>query len=165
MARLFFIIVFLFTFLSTASANQTDYSTDARYQSIAEDFRTYSTCQALHQNLSMFIAIHYGIGANMNFPAEWLQQQRGLIQNIVSHDTKFGDKLELVINKLHEEYGFPIQGLNEQKRLNQSNTTQGIIFSISSAISNPEKATIIIKQMLDESKRCRDYQSKFNYED
>ena len=165
MARLFFIIVFLFTFLSTASANQTDYSTDARYQSIAEDFRTYSTCQALHQNLSMFIAIHYGIGANMNFPTEWLQQQRGLIQNIVSHDTKFGDKLELVINKLHEEYGFPIQGLNEQKRLNQSNTTQGIIFSISSAISNPEKASIIIKQMLDESKRCRDYQSKFNYED
>ena len=165
MARLFFIIVFLVTFLSTASANQTDYSTDARYQSIAEDFRTYSTCQALHQNLSMFIAIHYGIGANMNFPTEWLQQQRGLIQNIVSHDTKFGDKLELVINKLHEEYGFPIQGLNEQKRLNQSNTTQGIIFSISSAISNPEKASIIIKQMLDESKRCRDYQSKFNYED
>ena len=165
MARLFFIIVLLFTFLSTASANQTDYSTDARYQSIAEDFRTYSTCQALHQNLSMFIAIHYGIGANMNFPTEWLQQQRGLIQNIVSHDTKFGDKLELVINKLHEEYGFPIQGLNEQKRLNQSNTTQGIIFSISSAISNPEKASIIIKQMLDESKRCRDYQSKFNYED
>ena len=147
MARLFFIIVFLFTFLSTASANQTDYSTDARYQSIAEDFRTYSTCQALHQNLSMFIAIHYGIGANMNFPTEWLQQQRGLIQNIVSHDTKFGDKLELVINKLHEEYGFPIQGLNEQKRLNQSNTTQGIIFSISSAISNPEKASIIIKHV------------------
>ena len=76
-----------------------------------------------------------------------------------------GERLEVVINKLHQKYDFPIQGLMEQKRINQSNTTQGIIFSISSAISNPEEASIIIKGMLSESQRCRSYESKFNYEE
>ena len=165
MARLFFIFVFLFTFLNTASANQPGSSTDAKYQFLAEDFRTYSVCQSIHQNLSMFIAINYGVGANLNFPPEWLEQQRGLIQNIISQERQFGEKLEVVINKLHEEYDFPVQGLNEQKRLNQSNTTQGIIFSISASIGDPDKASIIIKNMLMESQTCRAYESKFNYED
>ena len=97
----------------------------------------------------------------MNFPPEWLDQQRGLIQNILSQEVQFGEKLEVVIRKLNEKYDFPIQGLLEQKRLNQSTTTQGIVFSISSAISNPDEASIIIKGMLTESQRCRNYESKF----
>lgn len=166
MARLFF-IVFAFCLLSVTSVNadQNSFADEPRYQNMAEDFRNFSVCQSIHQNLAMFIAIHYGIGANMNFPPEWLEQQRGLIQNILSQEVRFGEKLEVVIKNLNEEFGFPVQGLLEQKRLNQSNTTQGIIFSISSAISNPEEASIIIRGMLTESQRCRSYESKFNYEE
>lgn len=162
MARLFFIVFAFCSLLFTSvNAEQNSFTDEPKYQNLAEDFRNFSVCQSIHQNLAMFIAIHYGVGSNMNFPAEWLEQQRGLIQNILSQDVQFGEKLEVVIRKLNEEYGFPIQGLLEQKRLNQSNTTQGIIFSISSAISNPEEASIIIKGLLSESQRCRSYESKY----
>ena len=166
MARLFFIVfTFCLLFVTNVNATQSSYTEDPDYHVMAEDFRNFSVCQSIHQNLAMFIAIHYGIGANMNFPPEWLDQQRGLIQNILSQEVQFGEKLEVVIRKLNEKYNFPIQGLLEQKRLNQSTTTQGIVFSISSAISNPDEASIIIKGMLTESQRCRNYESKFNYEE
>jgi len=166
MARLLLIIFAICVLFTTnANATQNTFEEDANYQSMAEDFRTYSVCQAIHSNLGMFIVINYGVGANLKFPTAWLEQQRGLIQNIASQQVIFGDKLEVVINKLHEEYGFPLQGLHEQKRLNQANTTQGIIFSISSSMSNPDEAIAIVKGMLNESKRCREYESKFNYEE
>ena len=166
MARLFFIVfTFCLLFVTNVNATEKPYIEDPDYHTMAEDFRNFSVCQAVHQNLAMFIAINYGVGSNMNFPPEWLDQQRGLIQNIIMQERLFGERLEVVINKLHQKYDFPIQGLMEQKRINQSNTTQGIIFSISSAISNPEEASIIIKGMLTESQRCRSYESKFNYEE
>jgi len=166
MARLFFIVfAFCSLFVTNVNADTNSFADNKDYQAMAEDFRNFSVCQSIHQNLAMFIAIHYGIGANMNFPPEWLEQQRGLMQNIIAQEVQFGEKLEVVIEKLHQQFSFPVQGLLEQKRLNQSNTTQGIIFSISSAISNPDEASIIIRGMLTESQRCRGYESKFNYEE
>ena len=82
-------MILLFTFLSPtkvlAEYNENyDWNNDQQYQNLAEDFRTYSICEAVHKTLSVFIAINYGVGSKMNYPAEWLTQQKGLIQNINS---------------------------------------------------------------------------------
>ena len=57
-----------------------------------------------------------------------------------------------------------MQGLEQQKRSNQSSTTQGIIFSISGAVNDPDKASLLIKNLLNESLACRKYQASYNYE-
>ena len=150
----------MFTFLNTAHATETNYSTDVRYQSLAEDFRTYSVCQSIHQNLAMFIAINYGVGANLNFPPEWLGQQESLLQNISGHEREFGEKLAMTMILLSKEFNLPLPGLEKQKAQNQSNTTQSIIFSIAGSINDPSKAIQIVKNMLNESMVCRQYQSK-----
>jgi len=163
MTRLLLMIVALCTFLGTAHANENDYANNQEYQSLAEDFRTYSVCQSIHQNLAMFIAINYGVGANLNFPPEWLEQQRSLINNISIQEELFGDKLILTMKKLNEDFGFPLQGLEQQKRNNQSGTTQQIIFTIANSIGDPDKVSMVVKDMLDQSVQCRQHESKVNY--
>ena len=154
----------MFTFLSTAQANvENDIENNQDYQALAEDFRMYSVCQSIHQNLAMFIAINYGVGANLNFPQEWLGQQKSLIRNISIQEEAFGDKLAVTIQKLNDDFGFPLQGLEQQKRSNQSNTTQQIIFTIANSINDPDAVTLVIKDMLNESVQCRNHESKVNY--
>jgi len=141
-----------------------DYSNDPKYQALAEDFRMYSVCQSIHQNLAMFIAINYGVGSNLNFPPEFLNQLQSLIQNIQGYERDFGEKLDRTMITLSMEFGFPMQGLQQQKANNQSGTTQQIIFSIAGSINDPAKATSIIKDMLNESIKCRAHQSNYDYE-
>tara|TARA_B100000963_G_scaffold357559_1_gene380092 strand:+ start:2740 stop:3195 length:456 start_codon:yes stop_codon:yes gene_type:complete len=141
-----------------------DYSNDPKYQALAEDFRMYSVCQSIHQNLAMFIAINYGVGSNLNFPPEFLNQLQSLIQNIQGYERDFGEKLDRTMITLSMEFGFPMQGLQQQKANNQSGTTQQIIFSIAGSINDPAKATSIIKNMLNESVKCRAHQSNYDYE-
>jgi|MDTC01.2.fsa_nt_gb hypothetical protein len=165
MARLLFLIIALFTFLSvSAKAEQPDLADNKDYQSLAGDFRMYSVCQSIHQNLAMFIAINYGVGSNLNFPEDWKNQQRSLINNIVIQEETFGNKLIVTIQKLHEEFGMPLQGLQNQKARNQSQTTQSIIFTVAGSINDPDKVTLTIKNMLNESVKCRAYKSAYNYE-
>ena len=141
-----------------------DWDSDKKYQGLAEDFRTFTVCEAIHKNLSIFIAIHYGIGSNMNYPAEWLTQQQSLIQNINRQQVIYGDKSEKVIEKLIEEYNFPYQMLDAQRTKNQASSTQQIMFALATSSQDPNRATSVIKGMLEESKRCRGYQEKGIYE-
>lgn len=168
MTRLLLTIISIFTFTFSSFANEVDFTKDGHYHKLAEDFKMYSVCQAIHQNLGMFIVINYGVGANLKFPEKWKEQQKGLISNIKLHEQEFDRKLDRTMRILFErygQYGFTMQGLEQQKRANQSNTTQGIIFSISSAVGDPDRATIIIKEMLDESVTCRKYESSYSYEE
>ena len=141
-----------------------DWNNDQKYQNLAEDFRTYSICEAIHKTLSVFIAINYGIGSNMSYPTEWLNQQQLLIQNINSQQTLYGDKTNRVIEKLMSEYNFPYQMLEYQKTDNQARSTQSIMIAMSMSSQEPNKATTIIAGMLTESQKCRSYQEKGNYE-
>ena len=68
-----------------------DWDNDQRYQALAEDFREYSVCQAIYRNLSVFVAINYGVGDNLGYPAEWLEQQRLLLENANTQEALFGD--------------------------------------------------------------------------
>ena len=155
----------LFPKMVVAQSDETfDYSKDPIYQSLAEDFRMYSVCQSIHQNLAMFIAINYGVGANLSFPTEFLSQQQSLIQNIQGYERDFAEKLAKTMITISIEYGFPMQGLQQPKAKNHSGTTQQIIFSIAGAINDPNKATEIIKNMLNESVKCRAHQSNYDYE-
>ena len=102
--------------------------------------------------------------ANLSFPTEFLSQQQSLIQNIQGYERDFAEKLAKTMITISMEYGFPMQGLQQQKAKNQSGTTQQIIFSIAGAINDPNKATEIIRNMLNESVKCRAHQSNYDYE-
>tara|TARA_B100001057_G_scaffold166866_1_gene167589 strand:+ start:444 stop:953 length:510 start_codon:yes stop_codon:yes gene_type:complete len=155
----------LFPTITVAQTDENfDYSNDPTYQTLAEDFRMYSVCQSIHQNLAMFIAINYGVGSNLNFPTEFLNQLESLIQNIQGYERDFAEKLDKTMITLSMEFGFPMQGLQQQKANNQSSTTQQIIFSIAGSINDPARATQIIKNMLNESVKCRAHQSNYDYE-
>ena len=167
MTRLLLTLVTIFTFTFSSFANEVDFTKDQDYKNLAEDFKMYSVCQAIHQNLGMFIVINYGVGANLQFPEQWKEQQKGIISNINLHEQEFDRKLDKTMQVLFEKYnehGFTMQGLEQQKRSNQSNTTQGIIFSISGAVNDPDKASLLIKNLLNESLACRKYQASYNYE-
>ena len=155
----------LFPTMTVAQTDENfDYSNDPKYQALAEDFRMYSVCQSVHQNLAMFIAINYGVGSNLNFPTEFLNQLQSLIQNIQGYERKFGEKLGKTMITISIEYGFSMQSLQQQKANNQSGTTQQIIFSMAGSINDPVKSTAIVKDMLNESIKCRAHQSKYDYE-
>ena len=141
-----------------------DWDNDVIYQSLAEDFRTYTVCQSIHQNLARFVTINYGVGSNLGYPAEWLEQQRSLLSNILAQDSIFADKIVLVITELMQKYNFEYQTLDFQLRENQTKTTQSIIIAISMSIEDPSKSTLVIKGLLTESQRCRSYESKYIYE-
>jgi len=169
MKRFILSMILLFTFLSPtkvlAEYNENyDWNNDQQYQNLAEDFRTYSICEAVHKTLSVFIAINYGVGSNMNYPAEWLTQQKGLIQNINSQQVLYGDKTNRVIEKLMSEYNFPYQMLEYQKTDNQARSTQSIMIAMSMSSQDPDRATTVIAGMLTESQKCRSYQEKGDYE-
>ena len=112
----------------------------------------------------MFIAINYGVGSNLNFPPEFLNQLESLIQNIQGYERDFAEKLDRTMVTISLQFGFPMQTLQQQKASNQSGTTQQIIFSIAGSINDPAKATQIIKNMLNESVKCRAHQSSYDYE-
>jgi len=141
-----------------------DWTNDQEYQNLAEDFRNYTTCQAIHQNLARFVTINYGVGSNLGYPAEWLEQQRALLNNILAQDSVFADKIVVVITELMEKYNFEYQSLDFQMRENQTKTTQSIIIAITMSIEDPNKSTIVVKGLLTESQRCRSYESKYIYE-
>ena len=94
MTRLLLTLISIFTFTFSSFANEVDFTKDGHYHKLAEDFKMYSVCQAIHQNLGMFIVINYGVGANLKFPEKWKEQQRGLISNINLYEQEFGRKLD-----------------------------------------------------------------------
>ena len=75
MTRLLLTLISIFTFTFSSFANEVDFTKDGHYHKLAEDFKMYSVCQAIHQNLGMFIVINYGVGANLKFPEKWKEQQ------------------------------------------------------------------------------------------
>jgi len=169
MKRLLMSILMMFSLLTplTVSAQidpNYDWTNDQEYQNLAEDFRNYTTCQAIHQNLARFVTINYGVGSNLGYPAEWLEQQRALLNNILAQDSVFADKIVVVITELMEKYNFEYQSLDFQMRENQTKTTQSIIIAITMSIEDPNKSTIVVKGLLTESQRCRSYESKYIYE-
>ena len=169
MKRLLMSIAIIISLMIPVKANSEidpnyDWDNDVIYQSLAEDFRTYTACQSIHQNLARFVTINYGVGSNLGYPAEWLEQQRSLLDNILAQDGIFADKIVLVITELMIKYNFSFQSLDAQMRENQTKTTQSIIIAISMSMEDPNKSTLVIKSLLGESQRCRSYESKYIYE-
>ena len=140
-----------------------DWDNDERYQALAEDFREYSVCQAIYRNLSVFVAINYGVGDNLGYPAEWLEQQRLLLENANTQEALFGEKAEKTIIQLMLTYKFSYQMLDAQRTKNQANTTQSIMFAIAPGSKDPAVASRIIKGILEESSNCQAYEEKGDY--
>lgn len=140
-----------------------DWSNDDVYQALAEDFRQYSVCQAIYRNLSVFIAINYGVGDNLGYPQEWLQQQKLLLQNANSQEVIFGEKTERTIQQLMLTYDLHYQMLDAQRTKNQAGTTQSIMFAIALGSKDPTVASNVIKGILTESINCQAYQEKGDY--
>ena len=55
MTRLLLTLVTIFTFTFSSFANELDFTKDEDYKNLAEDFKMYSVCQAIHQNLGMLL--------------------------------------------------------------------------------------------------------------
>ena len=169
MRRAILSMILVFTFLLPAkvfaeyNANY-DWDNDQTYQDLAEDFRKYSVCQAIYRNLSVFIAINYGVGDNLGYPAEWLEQQRLLLENANAQEMIYGDKTERTIMQLMMRYQIPYQMLDSQRNKNQSGTTQSIMFAIAPGSQDPTVASNIIKGILTESSNCQAYQEKGIYD-
>ena len=140
-----------------------DWDNDQRYQALAEDFREYSVCQAIYRNLSVFVAINYGVGDNLGYPAEWLEQQRLLLENANAQEIVYGDKTERTMMQLIMRYQFPYQMLDAQRTKNQAGTTQSIMFAIAPGSKDPTIASNIIKGILEESSNCQAYEEKGDY--
>lgn len=168
MKRFVLLMILLFTFLLPAKvlakydANY-DWDNDQTYQALAEDFRRYSVCQAIYRNLSVFIAINYGVGDNLNYPEEVLEQQRLLLENANTQEMIFGDKTERTMMQLIMRYQFPYQMLDSQRTKNQAGTTQSIMFAIAPGSKDPTVASNIIRGLLTESSNCKAYQEKGDY--
>ena len=168
MKRFVLSMILLFTFLLPAKvlakydANY-DWENDQTYQALAEDFRKYSVCQAIYRNLSVFIAINYGVGDNLNYPEEVLEQQRLLLENANTQEMIYGDKTERTMMQLIMRYQFPYQMLDSQRTKNQAGTTQSIMFAIAPGSKDPTVASNIIRGLLTESSNCKAYQEKGDY--
>lgn len=169
MKRFVLLMILLLTFLVPAKVFAEydatyDWDNDQTYQSLAEDFRKYSVCQAIYRNLSVFVAIHYGIGDNLGYPQEWLEQQKLLLQNANSQEVVFGEKTERTIQQLMLTYNLPYQMLDAQRTKNQAGTTQSIMFSLAPGSQDPNLSSVVIKGILTESSNCQVYQEKGTYE-
>ena len=140
-----------------------DWDNDDVYQALAQDFREYSVCQAIYRNLSVFIAINYGVGDNLGYPAEWLEQQRLLLQNANQQEEEYGLKTERTIMQLIARYNFSYQMLDAQRTKNQAGTTQSIMFTIAPGSKDPSVASNVIRGILTESTNCQAYQEKGDY--
>lgn len=168
MRRFILSMILLSTFLlpATVSAkydSNYDWDNDQTYQALAEDFRKYSVCQAIYRNLSVFIAINYGVGDNLNYPSEVLEQQRLLLENANTQEMIYGDKTERTMMQLMTRYQFPYQMLDSQRTQNQAGTTQSIMFAIAPGSKDPTVASNIIRGLLTESSNCQAYQEKGDY--
>lgn len=141
-----------------------DYENDAEYQSLAKDFRVYTSCQSVYQHLARFITINYGIGSNMNYPPEWLQQQKSLLDNILKQDRTFADNIVIVTVELMEKYNFAFEDIDAQRLDNQTRSTQSIMVAMTMAVGNPQDSALIIKNLLSRSQECQSYVSTYNYE-
>lgn len=168
MRRFILSMILLSTFLLPAKvlakydANY-DWDNDQTYQALAEDFRKYSVCQAIYRNLSVFIAINYGVGDNLNYPSEVLDQQRLLLENANTQEMIYGDKTERTMMQLMMRYQLPYQMLDAQRTQNQASTTQSIMFAIAPGSKDPTVASNVIKGLLTESSNCQAYQEKGDY--
>ena len=168
MRRFILSMILLSTFLlpATVSAKYDanyDWDNDQTYQALAEDFRKYSVCQAIYRNLSVFIAINYGVGDNLNYPSEVLDQQRLLLENANTQEMIYGDKTERTMMQLMMRYQLPYQMLDAQRTQNQASTTQSIMFAIAPGSKDPTVASNVIKGLLTESSNCQAYQEKGDY--
>lgn len=168
MRRFILSMILLSTFLLPAKvlakydANY-DWDNDQTYQALAEDFRKYSVCQAIYRNLSVFIAINYGVGDNLNYPSEVLEQQRLLLENANTQEMIYGDKTERTMMQLMMRYQLPYQMLDAQRTQNQAGTTQSIMFAIAPGSKDPTIASNIIRGLLTESSNCQAYQEQGDY--
>ena len=140
-----------------------DYVNDKAYQALASDFREYTVCSAVHDNLTMLVAVNYGVGSNLGYPTEYLQRMQQLIDNIKMQRDTFNIKSKLVIKKLIKDYNFPLAGLLEQEKRNQIQTGQSLGLAIAQGKENPSSLTNIVKGLLLKSQSCRDYVSTVDY--
>ena len=163
-----FICVILFCLTTSVQAvtypdENYDYTNDATYQAIASDFREYTVCGAIHDNLMMLVAVNYGVGSNLGYPTEYLQRMQELLANIKAQRQMFESKSQMVIKKLIKDYNFPLPGLIEQMRSNQIQTQQSIGLVIAQGKENPAMITNVVKGLLEKSQMCRDYVSTVDY--
>tara|TARA_Y100001970_G_C14013560_1_gene739768 strand:+ start:465 stop:989 length:525 start_codon:yes stop_codon:yes gene_type:complete len=140
-----------------------DYQNDATYQAIASDFREYTVCGAIHDNLTMLVAVNYGVGANLGYPTEYLQRMQELLANIKLQKEMFEGKSQLVIKKLINDYNFPLDGLLEQMRRNQVQTQQSIGLVLAQGKENPAMIANVVKGLLEKSQSCRNHISTVDY--
>tara|TARA_Y100001937_G_C7088646_1_gene316610 strand:- start:440 stop:982 length:543 start_codon:yes stop_codon:yes gene_type:complete len=166
-----FLAIFFICFSLTAKAGEGypdpshDYNNDDYYQSLASDFREYTVCGAIHDNLMMLVAVNIGVGSNLGYPTEYVQRMQELIDNIKSQRTSFDEKSELVIKKLIKDYNFPLPGLLEQAKANRFQTQQSIWLALAQGKEQPGLLANVVKSLLAQSQTCRDYSSLVDYSD
>ena len=159
------LVIFVCLFTFTVKADEVDLSNDERYQNIATDFRTFTVCEAIHDNLELLVAVNYGVGKNLGYPPEYLQRIRELLENITNMENHFAKQSELVIQKLIEEYKFPEEGLKRQATLNKNRQNQGINSALFRGKTNPDLIGNVVANLLAKSKSCRNHVSDIDYTD
>ena len=140
-----------------------DLKNDQRYQDLATDFRTYTVCEAVHEQLGVMVSINYGISKNLGYPNEYLMRMKDLLNNINNMQKHFAEQSQLVTQKLIKEYNFPEEGLNRQAFQNKNNSRQGLGIALRQGSSDPDVVGRVVKTLLAQSQSCRDHVSKIDY--
>jgi len=159
------VVLCLFTFnVKAEHIDETyDWDKDEHYQNIATDFRTYTVCEAVHNNLALIISLHYGVSENLGFQTEYLQRIKEMLSNTINFEKHFASETLNPVQFLMEQYHVPESGLRRQSIKNQNTQKQGLIMAFARSNNNPTQMTNIIKKLLDQSKMCRNYESKIDY--
>ena len=159
------VILCLFTFnVKAEHIDETyDWDKDEHYQNIATDFRTYTVCEAIHDNIALTVSIHYGVSQNLRFGESYLQRIRELLENTLNMKKHFANETKKPIQFLMEEYHVPESGLRAQATRNQIGQKQGLSLAFIRSGKNPNQMSIVIKQLLGKSQTCRNYESEIDY--
>ena len=140
-----------------------DWKSDEHYQNIATDFRTYTVCEAVHNNLALIVSLHYGVSENLGFQTSYLQRIEEMLSNTTNLEKHFASETLNPVKLLMEQYHVPAIGLQRQAIKNQNIQKQGMSMAFARSNNNPNQMTIIIKKLLDQSKLCRNHESKVDY--
>jgi len=159
------VVLCLFTFNVKAEHidDTYDWKKDEHYQNIATDFRTYTVCEGLHNNIALIVSVHYGVSQNLGFGDSYLQRIRELLANTLSMEKYFANETEKPIQFLMEQYHVSEAGLRGQAIKNQNGQKQGLSLAFSRSSGNPDQMTLVIKNLLDRSQMCRNHESKIDY--
>ncbi len=158
-------VLCLFTFnVKAEHIDETyDWKSDEHYQNIATDFRTYTVCEGVHNNIALIVSIHYGVSQNLGFGDSYLQRIRELLTNTLNMEKHFANITEKPIQLLMEEYHVSEAGLRGQAIKNQNSQKQGLSMALSRSNNNPDQMALVIKKLLNQSQTCRNHESEIDY--